>query len=356
MNIAILPGDGIGPEIVQQAVRILDVLRQEGLPIVMQEAAIGGAATDQHGSPYPPATRQLCQQADAILLGAVGGPQYDHLPRAMRPESGLLAIRRDLDLFANLRPALLFPELIDASPLKSEIVRDLDIMLIREQVGDVYFGQPRAIDLDKDGQRRAFNTMCYDEAEISRIAHFAFRFAATRPRKLLCSVDKANVLETSELWRTVMSEVGQHYPDVTLTHLYVDNTAMQLVRDPRQFDVIVTANLFGDILSDQAAMLTGSIGMLATASLNQRGKGLYEPGHGSAPTIAGKNIANPLATILSVAMMLRHSLDQQQAAHRIETAVRKVLQNGWRTADLASKGEQIVSCSQMGDLVLEALH
>jgi 3-isopropylmalate dehydrogenase len=356
MNITILPGDGIGPEIVRQAVRVLDVFKQEGLPITLEEASIGGAAYDQHGSPYPPQTRQLCQQADAILLGAVGGPQYDQLPRPLRPESGLLGIRQDLALFANLRPAVLFPELIDASPLKAEIVRDLDIMLIREQVGDVYFGQPRAIGRHDNGQRHAFNTMCYSESEISRIAHFAFRFTATRPRKSLCSVDKANVLETSELWRTVFTEIAQDYPDVTLTHLYVDNVAMQLVRDPRQFDVIVTANLFGDILSDEAAMLTGSIGMLATASLNERGQGLYEPGHGSAPTIAGKDIANPLATIMSVAMMLRHSLGQQHAAQRVESAVRQVLKTGWRTADIASKGDNIISCSRMGDLVLEALH
>ena len=355
MKIEVLAGDGIGPEIVAQAVRVLETLQQEGLNITLEEAAIGGAAYDRYGSPYPEATQKLCHAADAILLGAVGGPQYDHLARPLRPESGLLAIRRDLDLFANLRPAILFPELANASPLKPEIVNGLDLMLIREQVGDVYFGQPRGIRQTDDGEREGFNTMRYKESEIRRIAHFAFQFAATRSRKQLCSIDKSNVLETSQLWREMFTQVADDYPQVELSHMYVDNAAMQLVRNPRQFDVIVTANLFGDILSDEASMLTGSIGMLATASLNGNKQGLYEPGHGSAPTIAGQNIANPLAAILSVAMMLRYSFDNAAAAERIELAVRRVLAQGYRTGDIAAAGTASVSCSRMGDLVLAEL-
>ena len=356
MKIAVLPGDGIGPEIVTQALRVLDVFRQEGLRIEIEEAPLGGAAYDQYGMPYPPFTRQVCQAADAILLGAVGGLQYDKLDRPMRPERGLLAIRRDLGLFANLRPALVFPELENASTLKAEVVRGLDIMIIREQIGDVYFGQPRGMRLNDSGEREAFNTMVYSESEIRRIAHFAFGVAATRGRKKLCSVDKANVLETTEFWREIFTDVSTEYPQVELSHMYIDNAAMQLVRNPGQFDVIVTGNLFGDILSDEASMLTGSIGMLATASLSESKKGLYEPGHGSAPEIAGKNIANPLAAILSVAMMLRYSFDNLDAANRIEQAVRRVLAKGYRTADIFEPGSEKVSCSGMGDRVLEELY
>ncbi len=355
MKIAVLPGDGIGPEIVTQALRVLDVFRQEGLRIEIEEAPLGGAAYDQYGMPYPPFTQQVCQAADAILLGAVGGPQYDKLDRPMRPERGLLAIRRDLGLFANLRPALVFPELENASTLKAEVVRGLDIMIIREQIGDVYFGQPRGMRMNDSGEREAFNTMVYSESEIRRIAHFAFGVAATRSRKKLCSVDKANVLETTEFWREIFTDVSRDYPQVELSHMYIDNAAMQLVRNPRQFDVIATGNLFGDILSDEASMLTGSIGMLATASLSESKKGLYEPGHGSAPEIAGKNIANPLAAILSVAMMLRYSFDNLDAANRIEQAVRRVLAKGYRTADIFEPGSEKVSCSGMGDRVLEEL-
>ncbi len=355
MKIAVLPGDGIGPEIVTQALRVLDVFRQEGLRIEIEEAPLGGAAYDQYGMPYPPFTQQVCQAADAIFLGAVGGPQYDKLDRPMRPERGLLAIRRDLGLFANLRPALVFPELENASTLKAEVVRGLDIMIIREQIGDVYFGQPRGMRMNDSGEREAFNTMVYSESEIRRIAHFAFGVAATRSRKKLCSVDKANVLETTEFWREIFTDVSRDYPQVELSHMYIDNAAMQLVRNPRQFDVIATGNLFGDILSDEASMLTGSIGMLATASLSESKKGLYEPGHGSAPEIAGKNIANPLAAILSVAMMLRYSFDNLDAANRIEQAVRRVLAKGYRTADIFEPGSEKVSCSGMGDRVLEEL-
>jgi len=355
MKIAVLPGDGIGPEIVSQALRVLEVLRQEGLKIEMEEAPLGGAAYDQYGMPYPPFTQQVCRAADAILLGAVGGPQYDKLDRPLRPERGLLAIRRDLGLFANLRPALVFPELENASTLKAEVIRGLDIMIIREQIGDVYFGEPRGMRMNDSGEREAFNTMVYSESEIRRIAHFAFGVAATRSRKKLCSVDKANVLETTEFWKEIFIDVSREYPHVELSHMYIDNAAMQLVRNPRQFDVIVTGNLFGDILSDEASMLTGSIGMLATASLSASKKGLYEPGHGSAPEIAGKNIANPLAAILSIAMMLRYSFDNLDGANRIEQAVRRVLAKGYRTADIFEPGSEKVSCSGMGDRVLEEL-
>lgn len=353
-HIAILPGDGIGPEIVAQAVRILDQLITDGLDIEYQYAPLGGAAYDEYHHPYPPYTQKICQNADAILLGAVGGPQYDKLERSLRPERGLLAIRKDLNLFGNLRPAILYPELANASTLKPEIVSGLDILIVRELTGDIYFGEPRGIHTLPDGEREGFNTMRYKESEIRRIGKIAFEAAQKRNKKL-CSVDKANVLETTELWREIMTEMNQDYPDVTLTHMYVDNAAMQLVKAPKQFDVIVTGNIFGDILSDQASMLTGSIGMLPSASLNETGKGMYEPSHGSAPDIAGQNIANPLATILSLAMMLRYSLNNEQASQRIEQAVGKVLAQGLRTQDIYEEGCQRVSCSQMGDAVLAAL-
>lgn len=354
MKIAVLPGDGIGPEIVVQAVKVLKVLSGDGLKIEMEEAPIGGAGYDAAGDPLPAATLKLAQDADAVLLGAVGGWNYDTLPRPMRPEQGLLRIRKGLNLFANLRPALLYPELADASTLKPEVVSGLDIMIVRELTGDVYFGQPRGIHINEKGEREGFNTMRYSESEIRRIGHVAFGIAQKRSRKV-CSVDKANVLETTELWRQVMIEVAKDYPDVELSHMYVDNAAMQLVRAPKQFDVIVTGNIFGDILSDEASMLTGSIGMLPSASLDSNNKGMYEPSHGSAPDIAGKNIANPLATILSVAMMLRYSFNDEAAAQRIESAVKKVLANGLRTADIWTEGTRKASCSEMGDAVVAAL-
>jgi 3-isopropylmalate dehydrogenase len=353
MKIAILPGDGIGPEIVAQAVKVMQALMREGLPLELEEAPIGGAGFDVAGDPLPEATLALARAADAVLLGAVGGPQYDALPREKRPERGLLRIRKELNLFANLRPAVLYPELVAASTLRPEVVTGLDLMIVRELTGDVYFGQPRGIEV-RNGERVGFNTMIYSESEIRRVAHVAFRIAQKRRRRL-CSVEKANVLECSELWRQVMIEVSREYPDVELTHMYVDNAAMQLVRNPRQFDVIVTGNLFGDILSDEASMLTGSIGMLASASLDASNKGLYEPIHGSAPDIAGRDVANPLATILSVAMMLRYTLNQEEAAQRIEAAVKKVLAQGLRTADIYTEGMRKVSCSAMGDAVVANL-
>jgi len=350
MKIAVLPGDGIGPEIVTQAVRVLEALKSDGLDITLEEGLIGGSAVDATGNPYPDATHQLASQADAILLGAVGGPKYDALPREKRPEKGLLAIRKALNLFANLRPALLYPELADASSLKPEVVSDLDIMIVRELTGDIYFGEPRGIEM-RDGQRVGYNTMIYSESEIARIAHVAFQAAQKRSR-MLCSIDKMNVLECTQLWRDVVDEVGKDYPDVKLSHMLVDNAAMQLVRNPKQFDVIVTGNMFGDILSDEASMLTGSIGMLPSASLDSQNKGLYEPIHGSAPDIAGKDIANPLATILSVAMMMRYTFNLEEPALRIENAVRKVLAQGVRTQDIASDGMQISGTRAMGDAVL----
>ena len=353
MKIAVLPGDGIGPEIVAQAVKVMRALMREGLPLELEEAPIGGAGFDAAGDPLPEATLALAREADAVLLGAVGGPQYDELPREKRPERGLLRIRKELNLFANLRPAVLYPELVDASTLRPEVVAGLDLMIVRELTGDVYFGQPRGIEV-RNGERVGFNTMIYSESEIRRVAHVAFRIAMKRRRRL-CSVEKANVLECSELWRQVVSEVGREYPEVELTHMYVDNAAMQLVRNPKQFDVIVTGNLFGDILSDEASMLTGSIGMLASASLDANNKGLYEPIHGSAPDIAGRDVANPLATILSVAMMLRYTLNQEEAARRIEAAVEKVLAQGLRTADIYTEGMRKVSCSEMGDAVVANL-
>lgn len=350
MKVAVLPGDGIGPEIVTQAVRVLEALKSDGLDITLEEGLIGGSAVDATGNPYPDATHQLASQADAILLGAVGGPKYDTLPREKRPEKGLLAIRKALNLFANLRPALLYPELADASSLKPEVVSDLDIMIVRELTGDIYFGEPRGIEM-RNGQRVGYNTMIYSESEIARIAHVAFQAAQKRSR-MLCSIDKMNVLECTQLWRDVVDEVSKDYPDVKLSHMLVDNAAMQLVRNPKQFDVIVTGNMFGDILSDEASMLTGSIGMLPSASLDSQNKGLYEPIHGSAPDIAGKDIANPLATILSVAMMMRYTFNLEEPALRIENAVRKVLAQGVRTQDIASDGMQISGTRAMGDAVL----
>ncbi|MDK2125726.1 3-isopropylmalate dehydrogenase [Chitinimonas sp. DQS-5] len=354
MKIAILPGDGIGPEIVAQAVRVLEKLKAEGLPLQLDTAPLGGAAYDQYGDPYPEVTQKLAREADAILLGAVGGPQYDGLPRDMRPERGLLRIRKDLGLFANLRPAILYPELAGASTLKPEVVSGLDIMIVRELTGDIYFGQPRGIHVNEAGEREGFNTMRYSESEIRRIAKVAFDIAQKRQGKV-CSVDKANVLECTEFWKEIVTDVAKDYPAVQLSHMYVDNAAMQLVRAPKQFDVIVTGNIFGDILSDEASMLTGSIGMLPSASLDANNKGLYEPCHGSAPDIAGKNLANPLATILSAAMMLRYTFNREDAAQRIETAVKTVLQKGYRTADIYESGCEKVSCSGMGDAVVAAL-
>ena len=353
-QIAILPGDGIGPEIIAQAVRVLDRLIAEGLDAAYQYAPIGGAGYDEYGAPYPEFTQKLCHQADAVLLGAVGGPQYDNLDRPLRPERGLLAIRKDLNLFANLRPAILYKELANASTLKPEVVAGLDILIVRELTGDIYFGEPRGIRTLENGEREGFNTMRYSESEIRRIAHVAFQAAQKRNKKV-CSVGKANVLETTELWREIFDEIAPEYPDVELSHMYVDNAAMQLVRAPKQFDVIATGNIFGDILSDQASMLTGSIGMLPSASLNETGKGLYEPSHGSAPDIAGQNKANPLATILSLAMLLRYSFGDEARAQQIEAAVQKVLEQGWRTGDIFEAGTKLVGCAEMGDAVLAAL-
>lgn len=354
MKIAVLPGDGIGPEIVTQACRVLEVLRRDGLPIELEHGVLGGAAYDKHGHPYPEATQTLVHAADAVLLGAVGGPRYDQLDRPLRPERGLLAIRKDLNLFANLRPAVLYPELAAASTLKPEVVSGLDIMIVRELTGDIYFGQPRGISVNELGEREAYNTMRYSESEVRRIAHVAFGIAMKRNRRL-CSVDKANVLETTEFWKEVMTEVGREYPEVELSHMYVDNAAMQLVRNPKQFDVMVTGNIFGDILSDEASMLTGSIGMLPSASLDENNKGLYEPSHGSAPDIAGRDLANPLATILSVAMMLRYTFNQTEAADRVDVAVKKVLAQGKRTADIYQDGCEKVGCTGMGDAIIAAL-
>jgi 3-isopropylmalate dehydrogenase len=354
MKIAVLPGDGIGPEIVAQAVKVLRALAKDGLVLAMEEAPVGGVAYDTAGDPLPAATLKLAREADAILFGAVGGWQYDTLPRAKRPEQALLGLRRELGLFANLRPAKVYPELVEASTLRPEVVSGMDILILRELTGDVYFGQPRGMRTLANGEREGFDTMRYSESEIRRIAHAGFRAAMKRAKKL-CSVDKCNVLETSQLWRDVVIEVAKDYPGVALSHMYVDNAAMQLLRDPKQFDVIVTGNLFGDILSDEASMLTGSIGMLPSASLDANNKGLYEPIHGSAPDIAGKNLANPLATILSAAMMLRYSFNQDQAADRIDAAVSTVLARGLRTADIHRPGTEKIGTVQMGDAVVAAL-
>lgn len=353
-QIAVLQGDGIGPEIIGQAVKVLDKLIEQGLDARYEDGLLGGSAYDAHGSPYPEATQTLCRKADAVLLGAVGGPQYDNLERSVRPERGLLAIRKDLNLFANLRPAILYPELANASTLKPEVVSGLDILIVRELTGDIYFGEPRGIRTLENGEKEGYNTMKYSESEIRRIAKVAFEAAQKRGKKL-CSVDKANVLETTEFWKQIFTEVAAEYPDVELTHMYVDNAAMQLVKAPKQFDVIATGNIFGDILSDQASMLTGSIGMLPSASLNDTGKGLYEPSHGSAPDIAGQNKANPLATILSLAMLLRYSLNDEARATQVEQAVQKVLQEGLRTGDIFEQGTTLVSCSAMGDAVIANL-
>ena len=352
-NILLLAGDGIGPEIMAQAVRVLEKLKADGLDVNWDNALIGGCAVDATGVPFPPETLAKCLAADAVLLGAVGGPQYDVLPREQRPERGLLAIRKEMQVFSNLRPAVVYPELVEASTLKPEVVAVLDIIIVRELVGDIYFGEPRGIEM-RNGERVGFNTMIYSESEIRRIAHSAFKTAQKRNKKL-CSVDKMNVLEATQLWRDVVIEVSAEYPDVELSHMLVDNAAMQLVRNPKQFDVMVTGNMFGDILSDAASMLTGSIGMLPSASLDINGKGLYEPIHGSAPDIAGKNLANPLAMILSVAMMLRHSLNQVAAADRVDNAVKKVLAQGYRTGDIMTEGGLKVGTVEMGDAVLAAL-
>ena len=350
MRVAVLPGDGIGPEIVAQARKVLEKLN---LKIQFEEAAVGGAGVAAAGEPLPPQTLRLAKEADAILFGAVGDPRYDTLERAKRPEQAILGLRKALGLFANLRPARVFPELAASSSLRPELVAGLDILIVRELTGDIYFGQPRGI-RRKGAEREGFDTMLYSESEVRRIACVAFEAARGRARRV-CSVDKANVLETSQLWREVLIQESKNYGDIELSHMYVDNCAMQLVRNPKQFDVIVTGNLFGDILSDEASMLTGSIGMLPSASLDAQGKGLYEPIHGSAPDIAGRGIANPLATILSAAMMLRYSLGQPEAAARIEAAVGEVLRTGLRTADIQAAGGPAASTEEMGDAVVAAL-
>ena len=354
-KIAILPGDGVGTEIVAEAEKLLAALQDRyGLQLELERGDIGGAAVDATGSPLPQATLALSRQADAVLLGAVGGPKWDTEPRDLRPETGLLAIRRELELFANLRPAILYGELASASSLRPELVAGLDIMIVRELTGGIYFGEPRGIETLGSGERRGYNTLAYRESEVERIARRAFEIA-TRRQGRVCSVDKANVLEVSQLWRETIERVQREYPHVELAHMYVDNAAMQLVRDPRQFDVVVTGNMFGDILSDCAAMLTGSIGMLPSASLDENGKGMHEPVHGSAPDIAGQGIVNPLATLLSVAMMLRYTLDEAAMADRVERAVSRVIAAGTRTADIAGGGNAAVSTTAMGDAVVAAL-
>lgn len=363
MKIAVLPGDGIGPEIMAEAVKVLRRLESHQVRFELEFADVGGIAYAKHGHPLPEATLALAKQADAVLFGAVGDPRYDALERALRPEQAILGLRKSLGLFANLRPAALYAELASASSLKPEVVAGLDILIVRELTGDIYFGQPRGRRSAPDGafagQPEAFDTMRYSRPEIERIAHVAFQAARTRKAAghagKVTSVDKANVLETFQFWRDVVTEVHAQYQDIELEHMYVDNAAMQLVRAPKKFDVIVTGNMFGDILSDEAAMLTGSIGMLPSASLNADKRGLYEPSHGSAPDIAGKGMANPLATILSAAMMLRYSLAQPEMAVRIEQAVQAVLRQGLRTADIAEPGSRRVGCVQMGDAVVAAL-
>src|SRR5438094_7965318 len=351
MKIAVLPGDGVGAEVIAEAVKVLGALKGKGLAFEMEQAPVGGAAYDASGDPLPEGTLELATQADAILFGAVGRPRYDALPREKRPEQAILRLRKELNLFANLRPASVFPDLADASTLRPDVVAGLDILIVRELTGDIYFGQPRGIRKLEGGMREGFDTMRYTDEEIRRIAHAGFRAALKRDRKL-CSVDKANVLETSQLWREVLSTVGKEYAAVELMHMYVDNAAMQLVKNPRQFDVIVTGNMFGDILSDEASMLAGSIGMLPSASLDANGKGLYEPIHGSAPDIAGQNKANPLATILSAAMMFRYTFSRADIAQRIERAVRRVLGQGLRTGDIAAPGDAVVGTRAMGDAVV----
>jgi 3-isopropylmalate dehydrogenase len=354
-KILVLPGDGIGPEIVAEALKVLNrLIATGGLDVELEQGLVGGAAYDAEGHPLPPKTLEQARAADAILLGAVGGPQYESLDRPLRPEQGLLGLRAGLNLFSNLRPAILYPQLAEASTLKPEVVSGLDIMIVRELTGGIYFGQPRGVRILENGEKEGFNTLVYRESEIERIGRSAFEIARKR-NKRVCSVDKANVLEVTELWRQVMIRVAKDYPDVELSHMYVDNAAMQLVRAPKQFDVMVTTNMFGDILSDAAAMLTGSIGMLPSASLDAAGKGMYEPIHGSAPDIAGRGVANPLATILSVAMMLRYSLGVAEQADRIEAAVGAVLDRGLRTADIAAQGQGSVGTAEMGDAVVAAL-
>ena len=350
MKIAIFPGDGIGPEIIIQAIRVLEVLRSDGLKFELEMGLLGGCAVDATGEPFPEGTRKLAIDAEAVLLGAVGGPQYDMLLREKRPERGLLDIRKALNLFANLRPITLHRDLINASTLKPEIILGLNILIVRELTGDIYFGEPRGIEW-RNNQRVGFNTMIYSETEISRIAHVAFQAARKRNHRL-CSIDKMNVLECTQLWRDVLNQIAKEYPDVELSHMLVDNAAMQLVREPKQIDVIVTGNLFGDILSDEASMLTGSIGMLPSASLDNQNKGLYEPIHGSAPDIAGKDMANPLAMILSVAMMLRYTFNLESSATRIEHAVKETLAQGYRTNDIFEPGMKKVGTAGMGDAVL----
>uniref|UniRef100_I2Q3H7 3-isopropylmalate dehydrogenase n=1 Tax=Desulfovibrio sp. U5L TaxID=596152 RepID=I2Q3H7_9BACT len=354
-NICVMPGDGIGPEIVAEARKVMEAVGKKfGLEFAFTEALIGGAAIDAKGTPLPEATVAACKAADAVLLGAVGGPKWDAIDPAIRPEKGLLGIRKALGLFANLRPAKLFPELASACCLRPDIVgKGLDVMVVRELTGGAYFGEPRGIE-ERGGEKVGFNTMIYAEHEVRRIARVGFETARKRGKKL-CSVDKANVLDVSRLWRAVVLEVAKDYPDVELSHMYVDNAAMQLVRDPSQFDVIVTENLFGDILSDEAAVITGSIGMLPSASLGEGNPGLYEPIHGSAPDIAGQDKANPLATILSVAMLLKHSFGETKAAEAIDAACARVLADGYRTGDIMEPGKVLVGCRQMGDLVVARL-
>lgn len=354
-RIAVLPGDGIGPEVTAAAVGVLDCLRRDfGVSAEVETGLVGGAAIDASGGPLPGETLKLVNDADVVLLGAVGGPKWDALPTATRPERGLLGLRSELRLFANLRPAILYPQLASASTLRADVVAGLDLMIVRELTGGIYFGEPRGIRTLDNGERQGFNTLVYAEHEIERVARVAFAIARARGHKV-CSVDKANVLECTALWREVVTRVGRDFPDVALSHMFVDNAAMQLVRDPRQFDVIVTTNMFGDILSDEAAMLTGSIGMLPSASLDRDRKGMYEPIHGSAPDIAGKNVANPIATILSVAMMFRYSFDDAANATRIERAVGRVLDDGLRTADIFTAGTTRVGCREMGDAIVAAM-
>jgi 3-isopropylmalate dehydrogenase len=354
-NILVLPGDGIGQEIVAEAVKVLACLRDDfGLDIDMDEALVGGTAYDAVGTPLPQVTIDMAKEADAVLLGAVGGTQWESLDYSVRPERGLLGLRKELGLFANLRPAILYPQLAEASTLKPEVVSGLDIMIVRELTGGIYFGEPRGVRELENGEKQGFNTLVYKESEVDRIVRVAMDIAMKRGKRV-CSVDKANVLEVTELWRDVAIRVGEEYPEVELSHMYVDNASMQLVRAPKQFDVMVTTNMFGDILSDCAAMLTGSIGMLPSASLNEKGQGMYEPIHGSAPDIAGQGVANPLATILSVAMMLRYSLDEQEMAERIEKAVEATLDAGLRTADIMSEGMKQVGTEAMGDAIVAAL-
>ncbi len=354
-KILILPGDGIGPEIIAQAEKVLAFYINEcGVKLELEQGLLGGCAVDEAGVPLPDETLAKAKESDAVLLGSVGGPKWDTIERSIRPERGLLAIRSGLGLFANLRPAVLFPQLVSASTLKEDVVSGLDIMIVRELTGGIYFGQPRGIKELEDGQRQGFNTLVYSESEIERIARIAFESASKRQGRV-CSVDKANVLESTELWREVVTNVAKGYPEIELEHMYVDNAAMQLVRNPNQFDVMVTTNMFGDILSDLASMLTGSIGMLPSASLASDGSGMYEPSHGSAPDIAGQNLANPLATIMSLAMLFKYSLDEAKIADQIEQAVSQVLSDGLRTKDIESEGMTCVGTNEMGDAVVKAL-